>query len=191
MLDDEGLSQFLGMSRIHFDHYKKDKLHLPLNCVVELAEKVNVHIEDLLSSDFRLNSSFVNSVFQFHLDQKYNFAKHSRTRPIANILDYLDHFVHPRMRLNILRKFQLSEEFINNAHSEVNMFLILDILKYLKEDFALSSDHFFKIGQRTPFLPQNKGLIQILKQFDSPGESLAYFIEVLTKQFDTNFSYEV
>ena len=58
-----------------------------MDCLFELAEKMNFHLEDLLlKEDFNIN---YNPYSKTPLLERYRPAPPSKTRAIINILDYL------------------------------------------------------------------------------------------------------
>ena len=191
LFDDEEFAHYLGVSSSYVKKRKLNNSLLDLSCVVELTERINVHVEDLFKSDFKLNSSFVNNIYKMNLDPRYNIATHSKTRPIANILTYLEQHVHPRAKLNVFRKFQLTEDFIFNDENNVNIFLITDILNYLKSEYELSDKQFISIGQITPKLSFNKILDEKLSKFQTIRETFDFFIGECAQKFDTNCQYKI
>jgi hypothetical protein len=170
---------------------KSENKLLDLSCIGELSEKINVHLEDLFSNNFKLNASFVNDIYKMNLDSRYTIATNSKTRPIANILSYLEQKVHHRAKLNVFRKFQITEDFILNEENSTNILLITDILNYLKREYQLTEDHFISIGQMTHRLSFNKVLDDQLSKFHTLKDTFVFFIEECSTKFDTNCEYKI
>jgi hypothetical protein len=128
LLDGIGFSAYIGMNHQEYSYQKDSEKFLPINAVYELSEKLNFHFEDLLKPDFSLNYSPDKKT---PLAIRYDIGKHSHTRAIVNILNYVELKKGARSKINLLRKFQLAEEFIMNPENKVNYLLIADITKYL------------------------------------------------------------
>ena len=131
LLDDSEFAQFLDIPYQEYLRNKNKQLFLPLTCMFEFSEKLNLHFEDLLSSEFKLNSTITNNNRDMILADRYSIASYSKTKPILNIINYLEIHRGVRAKINLLRKFQLTEEFILNQENNTNIFLISDIAKYL------------------------------------------------------------
>jgi hypothetical protein len=191
LFDEDQFAIYLGVSSSYLRKKKMSNSLLDLICVVELTEKINVHLEDLFKSDFKLNSSFVNNIYKMNLDARYNIATHSKTRSIANILSYLEKNVGLRAKFNVLRKFQITEDFINNDSSNVNVMLITDIINYLKYSYEMDDGHFYAMGQMTSKVSQNKFIKDQLIGLRSVTETFDFFVEMFAAKFDTNNTYRL
>ncbi|MBC7428938.1 MAG: hypothetical protein H7336_10025 [Bacteriovorax sp.] len=189
LLNDVEFASSLGFQSKTYQSAKKKKSTLPMDCLFELAEKMNFHLEDLLlSPDFELN---YNPHSKRPLIDRYTLAPHSQTRPIINILNYLELTQGPRAKINLVRKFQLSEDFIQNEKNHTNMLLITDIVKYLAANHNFKKADFLGIGRRMPFLTTNKILKDKLSNHKSAIDILECFVYDCTKLFDSNCTYSI
>lgn len=188
LLSEREFAESMGIKhRIFLTSKNKNKM-LPLNALFELAEKMNFHLEDLLRSDF---------VFKYDpeknhpLMERYTIATHSQTRPIINILNYVEMTKGVRAKTNLIRKFQLSEDFIKEEKNKTNILLITDIVKYLSNNHGLLSNDFLAIGRRMPFIENNNILKDILTNHKTALDVLECFIYDCTRLFDTNCTYRI
>lgn len=187
--DDVDFSKSMGIHFEEYDNLKASSKTLPVDCLFELAEKMNFHLEDLLlKDDFSLN---YNPHAQVPLLERYRPAPHSQTRAIINILDYLERVRGTRAKINLIRKFQLSEDYIKNEHNQANVLLISDIVKYLAVKHNFTKADFVGIGRRMPFLTNNKILKEKLADKRNAHEILDCFVYECTKLFDTNCTYKI
>ena len=184
-------SEFLGINFSQFIKKRKSVAFLPLSCIYECAEKLNFHFKDLMSDDFNIQSILKHSQGTFSLLKRYSVADYSKTRQTVNVLDYIARTRGERAKVNLLRKFQLSEDFILNGNNNVNALLLTDITKYLADTYHLPNSEFLEIGRMTPFTSMNNDIQQELLKKNSIYETLDYFFAELAHRFDKNFSYKI
>ena len=188
---DEEFSSYLGISHAQFIKQKTALAFLPLNCVFECAEKLNFHFEDLLQENFNTNAILNMVQGSCSLAERYSVAAYSKTRQTANVLDYLEQTRGERAKINLLRKFQLTEDFISQGDHNVNALLLTDITQYLSRTYNFSNSDFLAIGQRTPFISNNI----LLKEKFSSQKDVHHLIQCLfeecTHLFDKNFTYHI
>lgn len=187
LLDDKEFSKTLGLSYSKYSKSKDAGNFLPMNCVFEFAEKMNFHFEDLLKDNFKLKIATP----EVHLLDRYSHATYSHTKPIINIVNYLELVRGARAKTNLLRKFQLSEEFIVNEKHKANIFLITDIVEHLKKTYRFSNQEFLAMGQRTPFVTENNFLREKLTNHSTVQKMFALFFEECTHVFDKNCTYRL
>lgn len=187
LLDDEKFSQYLGLSYKTYKKALESKVYLPLSCVFELAERLNFHLEDLIDINFKLKTSLQNT----NLLERYSHATYSHTKSIINLINYLENCRGIRAKINLLRKFQLSEEFITNPQNKANIFLISDIVEYLKNTYRFSNEEFMAMGQRTPHASDNSFLKSKLLGHTSVQNMYAQFFDDCTHIFDQNCTYRL
>lgn len=187
LLSDEEFSRMLGLKLISFIKARSNCDFLPINCVFDLAERYNFHFEDLLTLDFKLKLPNEN----VNLLDRYSYATYSHTKSIINILNYLEINRGHRAKVNVLRKFQISEDYIFNPTNKVNIFLISDIVKYLKNTYNFSDADFLAMGQRTPHASDNSFLKSKLTNHASLQSMYAQFFDECTHVFDINCIYKL
>jgi hypothetical protein len=187
LLDDQEFSKSLGLPYENYIKSKGKSEFLPVDCVFEFAEKLNFHFEDLLSIDFKIK--LPNSNIQ--LLDRYAHATYSHTKPIINIVNYLETVRGHRAKINLLRKFQLSEEFIIDENHKTNIFLITDIVEHLKHTYRFGDKEFLAMGQRTPFVTENNFLKEKLTGHESVQHMFSRFFEECTHVFDKNCTYRL
>lgn len=189
LFSDQDLAKALNLKMEEFLSCKRRGATLPLDCLFELSEKMNFHLEDLLlNADFAVN-------YDPHAERplldRYTLAPHSQTRAIINILNYLELTKGTRAKTNLIRKFQLSEDYIKNETNSANVLLISDILKYLGKNHGFKEADYLGIGQRMPFLENNTILKEKLSPHRSAHDILECFVYECTKLFDTNCTYTI
>ncbi len=189
LLSDSEFAAFLGIKPEAFLVSRNKNTTLPIDCLFGLAEKLNFHLEDLLlSPDFVVN--YDPNANKPLLD-RYVLAPHSQTRAIINILNYLELTKGTRAKTNLIRKFQLSEEFIKNENNNANVLLISDILKYLGRNHNFKSTDYLDIGHRLPFIENNNILKEKLTDHKTAFDILECFVYECTRLFDTNCTYTI
>ena len=189
LLNDSEFALSLGLGTDEYFSAKNKDATLPLDCLFELAEKYNFHLEDLM-----LNNNFVvnyNPHKEVPLMDRYTLAPHSQTRAIINILNYLELTRGTRAKINLIRKFQLSEDFIQNEKNSANVLLISDILKHLKSVHNFGQADFVGIGRRMPFIANNTILKDKLSLHNNAFDIVECFVYECTKLFDTNCTYTI
>jgi hypothetical protein len=191
LLDDEHFAIFLEIPYIEYIKSKNKQLFLSLPCLFEFSEKLNLHFEDLLSPEFKLNSKVINNNREMALSARYSIATYSKTRPILNIINYVEIHRGTRAKINLLRKFQLTEEFLLDQNNNVNILLISDIVNYLQRVYQFKANDFLAMGQRTPFMSNNKMLSEQLLQFKTINETYDFFVEECSAKFDKNYKYRI
>lgn len=191
LLSDHDFSKYLGLAHVHFIKQKKSLGFLPLNCIFECAEKLNFHFEDLLQENFSVKSILGKLQGNYALLEKYSVATYSKTRHLANVVKYLERSRGEREKINFLRKFQLTEDFISSGNNSVNILLTTDIMQYLTSTYQFTNSEFIKIGQMTPFTNMNSDVKSALVQKKNIDDTLEYFFAELGQRFDKNFTYQI
>ncbi len=185
LIDDEKLCALLGMSLPEFRRFKKVRAFLPLDAIYQLAENYNFHFEDLLNSNFVLKEDAL------PLMEKYRKASYSGVLPLRNIVNYVEVNKGLRAKTNLLRKFQLTDDFFMTDGYKTNIHLITDMNQFLGRTYNLKQEDFINMGRRSPFLLGASKLGQKLSQQKTILETVTYFIEECTKLFDHNNKYTV
>lgn len=187
LLDDAQFAKEIQMDLKEYLKIQGSTSLLPLDVAFVFAEKFNFHFEDLFKKDFKLKAG--NSTTA--LLDRYTMANYSQTKPIMSIMHYLEQVRGPRAKVNVLRKFQLSEEFLQNDKHKTNIFMISDIATYIRSTFKFSDEEFIRMGQTTPFASENSFLREKLTGHTSVQKMLTYFFEECTHLFDRNFHYTI
>lgn len=188
LLSDEAFAKFIGISFTQYSKCRSNLSYLPTSAVFELAEKCNFHFEDLLKPNF---------VFQLANDKegpipdKYLIAPYSKLTPTVNIINYLEKTRGTRTKTNLLRKFQISDNFFQNTESRSNIRLISDVTQYLAETYKFSDEEFINMGKQTPFSPAGSLIADKLKGITNVTDMLEVFITQCATFFDKNADYRV
>ena len=187
-LSDEAFAKYIGVSFGQYKKCRENLAFLPTAVVYELAEKCNFHFADLLTPNFELNFTG-GEQFEKPLPDRYTTAAYSKLAPTKNIINYLEKTRGRRAKLNLIRKFQLSEEYLGDVSNRANIHLISDVVKYLAETYQFTEKEFIAMGQQTPFT------IDILKDKLSDHKDIygvldAFFAEC-TQIFDKNCDYRI
>lgn len=190
LFTDSELAISLGLSPELYLKFRQSAHMLPLNSVFEFAEKMNFHFEDLLTENFKL-SLFCHKETEMPLPERYSFATYSEIRPIRNIINYLENVRGLRAKTNLIRKFQLTEEFFNRENQKVNIFLISDITSYLKKTYNFTEAEFIAMGHRTPHVIKGSFLKDKLSTQDNIEDIVSCFFEECTQLFDENYDYKI
>lgn len=188
LLNEVEFAASMGIKHNEYLTFKAKKQMLPINAIFELAEKMNFHFEDLISADFVLKQD---PDANRPLIDRYTLATHSQTRPIINILNYVELTKGIRVKTNLIRKFQLSEDFIKQEQNKANILLITDIVKYLSVNHNFQKADFLSIGRRMPFISNNSILRDALTNHKTAFDILDCFVYECTRLFDTNCSYRI
>ena len=191
LLNDQEFASSLGLSTVDYSKFKNTSKLLPLNCVFEFAEKMNFHFADLMEKDFQLQSIKNLNSGSDRIPDRYNCATYSEIQPIRNIISYLEIVRGLRAKTNLIRKFQLTENFFNNENQKTNIFLISDIVKYLSQTYRFSDAEFLAMGQRTPFVVKGNFLESKLSNQKTVEEVVSAFFEECTHLFDKNYHYKI
>lgn len=190
LFSDQEFADSLGLSLKEYLKFRQAVKMLPLNCVFEFAEKMNFHFEDLLAQDFKLNSLRIKEN-DIPVPERYTYATYSEVLPIRNIINYLENVRGLRAKTNLIRKFQLTEEFFNRENQKANIFLISDITTYLKKTYNFTDAEFLAMGHRTPHVVKGNFLRDKLTAPKSIEEVVSCFFEECTDLFDKNYDYKI
>lgn len=189
LLDD---LEFAGALGLTFDEYlkcRKNAHYLPLNCVFEFAEKMNFHFEDLLKQEFKLNIE--KGTGKFTLGERYSYATYSEIQPIRNIISYLEMVRGMRAKINLIRKFSLTEEFFQSEQQKTNIHLITDIVRHLTQTYKFTDREFKAMGHQTPFVVKGDFLKNKLTAPKNIEDVVSTFFEECTHLFDVNYHYRI
>lgn len=191
LLSDKEFSDYLGISYAHYTKQKNALNFLPINCVFECAEKLNFHFEDLLQERFSTKAILSKIQGNYSMPEKYSVANYSTTRPIMNVLSYLAREKGERCKINLLRKFQISDLFFDNQDQKTNILLITDIVRYLTTTYQLKPSDLLAIGQMTPLTITNKDFRHGLICKNNIYELIDFFVNDCAGLFDKNYSYQI
>lgn len=186
-LDDAQFAKELQMDLKDYLKIRGSTSLLPLDVAFIFAEKFNFHFEDLFKTDFKLKTGSSTTA----LLDRYTHASYSQTKPIMSIMHYLEQVRGPRAKVNVLRKFQLSEDFLLNDKHKANIFLVSDIATYIQSTFKFSDKDFVLMGQTTPFVTDNDFLRNKLTGHTSVQKMFTYFFDECTHLFDQNCDYSL
>jgi hypothetical protein len=188
---DEDFSQFLDVNHDYFIQQRNTLSFLPLGCVFELAERLNFHFEDLLKDNFSTKAIINNLCGNISIDEKYSVATYSTTRPIMNIINYLELVRGERAKISLLRKFQISESFLSNPNQKTNIHLISDAVKYLAKTYQLTHEDFIAMGRMAPLSITDNTLKNNLANKKNIYDLIDYFVNDCALLFDKNFTYRI
>lgn len=189
LLDDLEFAGTLGLSYEEYLKCRKNAYFLPLNCVFEFAEKMNFHFEDLLKEEFKLNIE--KSSGHVILSDRYTYATYSEIQPLRNIISYLEMVRGMRAKINLIRKFNLTEDFFNNEQQRVNIHLISDIVRHLSLTYKFTDKEFKAMGHQTPFVVKSDFLKNKLTVPKNVEDVVSTFFEECTHLFDMNYHYKI
>jgi hypothetical protein len=188
---DEEFSAYLGIEHKLFLKQKTTNSFLPLNCIFECAENLNFHFEDLLNDGFN-TLPILNKIRGKHaLLERYSIATYSTTVPTGNALNYLQQTRGERAKISLLRKFQLTEEFITNEKSKVNAHLLADIVQYLGKAHQFTNSDLIQVGRMTPLTITNHNFRNALKNQKNIYNLVDFFVNDCAHFFDKNFTYKI
>lgn len=112
LLGDSEFSLLFGMDAAELKKQRLNSNILTEDRFDELSEKMNFGFDDLFNKNFNIQ---YNPHKKAPLLNKYNVATYSHTRPILNVFNYVEMKNGERAKVELLREFQLSEDFINDA----------------------------------------------------------------------------
>lgn len=190
-LDDQEFAATIGLGLKDFLKCKKKSEFLPLNCMFEFAEKMNFHLEDIMTTNFNFKQETKTKTGKFLLDERYSYATYSETRPLRNIISYLQMVRGERAKINLIRKFQMTEDFFTQTEQKTNIFLITDIVNHLDKTYKFTDAELIRMGQRTPFTTENTFLNDRLTKHKNVQDVVASFFEECTHLFDKNYHYKI
>ncbi len=186
---DREFAKFLEISYGQYLKCKKNQVFLPLGCIYQCAEKLNFYYTDLLYDNFSLQS-VVNTINNGqNLDEKYSHATYSTLRPFKNVLTYLEKEKGEQAKINLLRKFQISDKILNQPDQKTNIHLLTDAVRYLRATYQLSELDLISIGRMTP--NANKDFEIGLSTKKNAPEVVEFFLDEYAHLFDKNYTYSI
>lgn len=186
---DEEFAKYMGVSLSQYQKCRNNFSYLPMPAVFEMAEKLNFHFVDLMSPDFKLNHApFAPSQA---LPEKYTVAAYSKMTPTKNIINYLELTRGTRAKTNLIRKFQLNEDYVQQEDNKTNIHMISDVVKYLAETYHFTEEEFISMGKRTPYSFTGSLLKDKLTDHQDIYGVLEAFFEECTEIFDKNCTYRI
>lgn len=189
LLSDQKFAETLGLSYEDYVKHRQGAFFLPLDCVFEFAEKMNFHFEDLLKQEFRIKIE--SATGQTLLPERYTYATYSELQPIKNIISYLELVRGFRAKVNLIRKFNLTDDIFNGSEQKVNVNLISDIVSYLNNTYKFSEKEYKAMGQQTPFVVKGDFLKNKLTAPKTIEDVVSTFFEECTHLFDKNYHYKI
>lgn len=189
LLSDQEFAETLGLSYADYVKHRQGAFFLPLDCVFEFAEKMNFHFEDLLKQEFRIKIE--SATGQTLLPERYTYATYSELQPIKNIISYLELVRGFRAKVNLIRKFNLTDDIFNGSEQKVNVNLISDIVSYLNNTYKFSEKEYKAMGQQTPFVVKGDFLKNKLTAPKTIEDVVSTFFEECTHLFDKNYHYKI
>lgn len=190
LLSESDFAKYIGVGQALYSKCKNSNAFLPMACIYDLAEKLNFHFTDLLKTDFHLNY-LPSGMEQKILPDRYSRAAYAKTGPTKNILSYLETTRGTRAKTNLLRKFQLNEEYIQDETNTANAHLLADVVKYLSETYHFTEREFVAMGQRTPFSFKETLLKDKLGDQKDIFSILDVFFDECAQVFDKNCDYRI
>jgi hypothetical protein len=187
LMNDQQFADELQMNLKDYLKIRGTKILLPMDKTFECAEKYNFHFEDLLKSDFKLKLNHSPT----SLLPRYTTATYSFTKTSISIMKFLEEARGLRAKTNVLRKFQVSEEFLLVDTNKANVHLTSDIAQYIHETFNFTNMDFVEMGRKTPFVTENIFLKNKLTGHKSVKNMFSYFFEDCTNVFDSNCHYRI
>ena len=148
-LSDPDFSNYLEVNPQQFETIKAGMKSIPLLAFAKLAERLNLNLEDLYHG--RVDYPSLGVRFRTepqHLPEKYSAGAGSRFATVINILDYVEEKYGWHKRIETLRHFQMSEDFLSAPERPVNFRFMTHLLTYL-DAHVMPETEFFRIGQNT------------------------------------------
>jgi hypothetical protein len=96
-----------------------------------------------------------------------------------------------RAKVNLFRKFQISEDFLSNPNQKTNILLISDAVQYLAKTYQLTNEDFIAMGRMTPLGITDNSLRNNLVNKKNIYDLLDYFVNDCAQLFDKNFTYQI
>jgi hypothetical protein len=187
LLNDHDFSNLLEIDLSEYKNLHNSKKMLSIEKVYPLAERLNFHLEDLFDLNFQLKIEQKTS----GLLPRYDYAKHSNTLPILSLINYIESEKGMRAKVNILRKFQLSENFLSDPTNKTNVFLVADISEYISKTFMFTDSDFIKMGRTTPAIHTSSFLKNELTGHETVQSMYSHFFDTCTNLFDKNSNYAI
>lgn len=131
-LPDQEMADFMRLTRRDFSHLKSRKKEPSVGSIMAFAELINVGFESILINDIdyiALSKQFLGNVF--YVPEKYTVGANSRRRTVINLLDYIEKRLGWEQRLQVLRRFQMTEAMFSDPNAEINLRLSVDICSWV------------------------------------------------------------
>jgi hypothetical protein len=191
-LNDQAMASMMCLTEHDFVKYKTKKIPVPINCSINLCDRLGITLEKLLSGkvDFmRLRESFYG--MSNSLPVRYDFGKFSKVRTVMNILDYIERYHGQEVKAHLLKCLQVSSEFLANPENNMNIFVMKDICNFLEKKMGYDHSDFVSLGYWSYFTHKDSNLGQKLASHRGYEELFDATCNEYCKEFDDNFNYDL
>lgn len=174
--------------------YKKFQLGI-LPPSVNLLERVSnyyaIKYDELLSGKI----NFQNLSLRFDgpgnvMPEIYLKAAYGRKRASISAVHFLEEHVGWRLRLDAIRKLQISESVLQDPFAPISMQFMTDLCDYLVQRKFNNLD-FFRMGTFIHETNKNGLIARIFSEFTSPKEAYEFFFNDCMKFFEQNCLYVI
>lgn len=169
---------------------RQDDADIPESVILELSESLEISPEAIISGmiDYAaLSKRF--SGGSAVLPEIYAQNAFSRRRTSVHLLDYLEIHYGWRLRSNILKHFQITEQVFGNPDEKISVRFVTDLCDHL-EASGFNEDSFFRMGQYSVVANYHSKLGDAFREQRDPSRVYeACFTEIANRFYDENFRY--
>lgn len=189
-----GMSDWYDLLQLSWFEYQQLKLGIikPSEKLIErVSEKFSLSFEGLISGliDYRALALRYEEPSKI-ISDTYVKAAYGRRRASIAAVNFLEKNVNWRLRLDAIRKLNISENFLQDPFAPISMQFMTDLCDYLSQRQFQKSD-FFAMGAYT-YEANKQGLMaRIFSELTSPKEAYEFFFQDCMKFFERNCSYSI
>ncbi len=186
------LQKILKVSPVEFNAVVNKQTSIGLDSLFELSEFLELDLKSLINADYDKKSLYKH----FHedttyLSEKYTMSATSNLRNAVSMLNFVKKKYGSDIMIEIMRKFQLTPELLNNPDLKVNMVLGTDIVEYLYKTF-IDISAIEDMGKFASLSNSNTPFSEPMKNLRSSREAMEFMIEEVVKKYiEENFIWSL
>ncbi len=183
--------EMLNLSWNEYQNFKISQLELSQKCLENVAAYFDLTTEQVIKGqiDYQALGMQFEKGFK-ELPEIYAKAAFGRKRTSITSLDFVEKFAGWRLRLDALRKLEVSESLLQDPFGAISMRFITDLCTYLRQRQFKKSD-FFAMGSFTYEGNKNSVVGKLFSEMPSAKDAYEFFFQECMKLFEQNCIYTI
>lgn len=181
----------LQMTWHDYQDVKINKIVPAEKCIARLAEHFKLTYENVQtgSVDYKSLAMKLDSTHK-ELPEVYSKAAYGRRRTSITSVDFVERYAGWRLRLDAIRKLNVSESLLQDPFASISMQFITDLCAYLHRRQFVKSD-FYAMGAYTYEGNKNSVIGKLFSEMPGAKEAYEFFFLECMKLFEQNCIYTI
>ncbi|MGK5085056.1 hypothetical protein WDW37_17340 [Bdellovibrionota bacterium FG-1] len=191
-LSDSAMADLMRLTSRDFTNLKTRNVEPLIRSTMALAEVINVGFDSLVTNaiDYvALSRQFFGN--ECYIPEKYVYGASSKRRSVVNLLDYVEQRLGWERRLQILRRFQMTEAMFTDPDAPINLRLSVDIGSWVLKQYR-NEQLLVEMGRNAVNTHRNSPMGIELQKARNLRELFEMMCEfVLEKYIEKNFKWSI